>query len=199
MKKKKILIVEDEIIVAADVRMMLETNGYEVTGTAMKYEEAIELFKLQIPDLILCEINLNSGKNGIRFIQKVREFSKTPVIYMTAYTNDDILESALETKPEAYLVKPFDDTQLLITIKRVLKNGKTNGSNRHQIFDNKPTKRELEVIELIARGLTTKEIARELTISFETVQSHRKNILRKYRISSSAELVSVAFINNWVN
>lgn len=198
-EQKKVLIVEDEIIVATDVRMMLEANGYTVTGTARKYDEAVNLFKYQIPDLILCDIDLKSSRNGINFIQKVRELSKVPVIYMTAYTDDETLEEALETKPEAYLAKPFNETQLLISIKRVLKNGESNGSTHHQLFEVAPTKRELEVIKLIAKGCTTKEIAKELSISFETVQSHRKNILHKFKISSSAELISVAFNNNWVN
>ena len=198
MMGKRIMIVEDEILVAKDIKMILENYGYEVIGMAGSYSSAIRMFKHEMPDLLICDINLRTTKTGVDLVEKTRQLKEVPVIFVTAIVDDKLLEKALSIKPESYLIKPFNENQLIIAVKRVLKNGngiKVNSNNGGAV----PTKRELEIIKLIAKGNTTRQIAEILSISFETVQSHRKNVLHKFELSSSAELISIAYSNNWVN
>ena len=198
MMGKRIMIVEDEILVAIDIKMMLENHGYEVAGIAGNYAAAIRLFKDEKPDLMICDINLKTKKTGVDLVIKTRHDLKVPIIFVSAIVDDELLEQALSLNPESYLTKPFNENQLIVAVRRVLKNG-----NGNKVYSDNggatPTKRELEIIQLIAKGHTTKQIAKILNISFETVQSHRKNVLHKFKLNSSAELISIAYGNNWVN
>lgn len=194
---KQIQVVEDEIIVAKDICAILSGSGYKVTGISSDFESGLSLFKSETPDLIICDINLGRGKSGIDLINEIRLIQNIPVIYLTAYTDDETVNSALKSTPESYLTKPFTSEQLLISVSRVL------GSMADIEPDNNraepPTRREMDVLQLIALGDSSKAIAKKLCISFETVQSHRKNLLHKYEVSSSSELIAFAHKNEWLN
>ena len=193
---KRIMIVEDEILVAQDIKMILENQGYEVLGIAGNYNHALTMFMEELPDLIICDINLNTKKSGIDLVEKTRKHKKIPIIFLTAVVDIVLLEKALSVIPESYLTKPFNENQLIVAVKRVLKNGNGKHSLKPGIT---PTKRQLDIIQLVANGHTTKQIADILNISFETVQTHRKNLLKKFKLSTSAELISIAFNNDWIN
>lgn len=196
----KILIVEDEINVARNYLNILELNGYDVVGIADTYEFALDLFFEDEPELILCDICLKSKKSGIDFINHVQKIKdKIAVIFTTSYCDGSAMYKALAVHPNSYLIKPFCDEQLIVSVKRVLDNLTFTKLQRSEIIENSPTKREMDVIQLIAEGYTTKEIAKALSISFETVQTHRKNILNKFHLNSSAELVSIAHCNKWLS
>lgn len=192
-----ILVVEDEIIVAKDISEILVSCGYKVTGLANNCHAAMQLFKSGIPDLIICDINLGKGKSGVDFIKETRKIQKVPVVYLTAYSDDKTVDEALGTIPDSYLTKPFTTEQLCITVNRVLRQPEKPIINQADLP--KPTKRELEIIKLIAKGHSSKEISQNLSISFETVQSHRKNLFHKYKINSSAELVVLASKTGWLS
>jgi PAS domain S-box-containing protein/putative nucleotidyltransferase with HDIG domain len=112
MKKKQILVVEDERIVADDVRMSLERLGYEVSGTAVSGEEAIEKAKKFRPDLVLMDIVLEGKMDGIKATSVIRSRFNIPVVYLTAYADERTLERAKITEPYGYILKPFDDRDL---------------------------------------------------------------------------------------
>ena len=114
---------------------------------------------------------------------------------MTAIVDSHIQEKALSVHPESILIKPFNENQLIIAVKRLLNGERNTPPNK---LSDTPTRRELEIIQLIAKGFSTKQIAELLSISFETVQSHRKNLLSKFNLSSSAELICIAYANNWI-
>lgn len=112
----KILIVEDELIIAEDMANMLEKMGYEVTGNAMDADEAIECLDKQKPDLILLDINLGGKKDGIMLAGEINEKYQVPFIFTTSYTDETTIERAKNVKPVNYLVKPFKPEQLYTAI-----------------------------------------------------------------------------------
>ncbi len=194
---KSILVVEDEIIVAKDISEILVSCGFTISGIANNARSAMQLFKSRIPDLIVCDINLGKGKSGVDFIKETRKIQKVAVVYLTAYSDDQTVDEALDTIPDSYLTKPFTNEQLCIAVNRVLRSPDTRIKKGSDLP--KPTKRELEVLKMIATGHSSKQISRELSISFETVQSHRKNMFNKYKINSSAELIVLAHTYGWLN
>jgi CheY-like chemotaxis protein len=123
MTNAKVLVVEDEKIIALDIKLLLQKAGYDVVGIADSYEEAIGKVKEDLPDIILMDIILKGYYNGIDAARKITEKYNIPIIYLTALSNDDtFLKARLEGKPFAYLVKPLKEEELLSTIKQV-----TNG------------------------------------------------------------------------
>lgn len=121
MNKTKILIVEDERIVAIDIKSTLENEGFEIIGMAISGEEAIEKALELKPDLILMDIFLRGSLNGIEASKKIKETINIPIIYLTAYEDKATIDKAKETNPVEYLVKPFEEDILIASIKRVLK------------------------------------------------------------------------------
>lgn len=103
----KILIVEDELIIAQDMIDILEKMGYEVMENAMDAEETFEILSKDTPDLILLDINLSGGRDGIDIAKEINEKYKIPFIFTTSYTDGLTIERAKEVKPLNYLVKPF--------------------------------------------------------------------------------------------
>ncbi len=120
MSKVKILIVEDESIIAGSLKDSLEDYGYEVTDIAATGEEAIDKCSGKKPDLVLMDIRLQGDMDGIETASHIYEKFDIPVIYLTAYAGDDFLERAKETKPFGYILKPFDDRILHPTITMAL-------------------------------------------------------------------------------
>ncbi len=116
----KILIVEDELIIAEDVKNMLTTMEYEVVDVAMDYDEAIAILETQKPNLILLDVNLNSHKDGIDLAELINEKYKIPFIFTTSYSDSLTLNRAKDTNPINYLVKPFKKEQLFSTIEMAL-------------------------------------------------------------------------------
>ena len=108
----KILIVEDETIVALDTQSTLIKLGYEVTDIVTTYEEALLSFSKNKPDIILMDIFLKNSLSGIDIAKKINENSKTAIIFMSAYCDDETLDKAAKIEPFAYLVKPFNRNDL---------------------------------------------------------------------------------------
>lgn len=108
----KILIVEEEIIVAEDIKQQLENKGYDITGIVNNGRAAIEKVKETKPDLILMDITLQGELDGIETAQQIRNVYNIPHIYLTVYTEDKIMEKAKKTQPSDFIKKPFDKTEL---------------------------------------------------------------------------------------
>ena len=120
MQDAKILIVEDESIIALDIKMSLQHAGYAIAEIARSGGEAIALAQSQQPDLILMDIRLQGPMDGIEAAQKIREQQSCPVVYLTAHTDSQTLDRAKLTAPFGYLTKPFDDHSLMTTIEIAL-------------------------------------------------------------------------------
>jgi len=116
MDKGRIMIVEDEIIVASDIETSLESMGYDVCAVVTSGEEAIIKAETEHPHLILMDITLRGKINGIQAAGEIRERFNIPVIYLTAYGSNEILKQAKITEPFGYILKPFEDRELYAVI-----------------------------------------------------------------------------------
>ena len=120
MPKAKILIVEDERIVAVDIKSSLELFDYDVLGIISTGEEVLAFVENNKPDLILMDIGLKGDMDGIETTIKINEKYKIPVIFLTAFEDEKTFQRAQKTIFSDYLIKPFEDEQLNNTIGKVL-------------------------------------------------------------------------------
>ena len=118
--KEKILIVEDEDIVAADIKEALESFGYGVCGRAISCETALSLVQEQKPDLILMDIKLEGDKDGVQTVAEIKSQFDIPVIYLTAYADDKTFARAKITEPYGYILKPFKEMELKMAVELAL-------------------------------------------------------------------------------
>jgi len=112
----RILVVEDDPQMTRFIEFKLGYLGYEVAGQATTESQAIQLTRQEQPDLILMDIMLENGDDGVETANKILEFTDIPIVYLTAHEDDDIFERAKTTKPFGYLLKPFNDRDLNLVI-----------------------------------------------------------------------------------
>ena len=120
----RILVVEDEVIVSADLQDQLVKLGYRIAGAAVAGEEAISKAQDLKPDLVLMDIMLKGQMDGIEAAKQIRESLHVPVIFLTANSNDSVLERAKVSEPFGYLLKPFDHRSLKSNIEMALYKGR---------------------------------------------------------------------------
>jgi len=118
--KKRILIVEDEVIIARDIQSKLRELGYDTLPIVSSGEEAIEKAGELKPDLILMDIVLNGEIDGIEAAGRIGRFFNIPVVYLTAYADDKTLERAKVTDPFGYMMKPFGEKELHSTVEMAI-------------------------------------------------------------------------------
>lgn len=115
-----ILIVEDEGITAMDIKNRLESLGYNVPAMVSSGEDAVKKTKEIMPDLILMDIMLKGNMDGIEAAENIRSSLDIPILYLTAYSDDNTLKRAKVTEPYAYILKPFSERELLVSIETAL-------------------------------------------------------------------------------
>lgn len=189
-----ILLIEDEFIIMKDIKIILSENNFASVDGANNFESSLNLFSKNKYDLIISDINLNSDKDGIEIITELSEIREVPVVYLTAYSDTDIIERAEKTMPFAYLLKPYNNDQLKTTINLAILNfnKKTKAikeSRSNTLKLNSLSHREKEVLVTLSSGKTSKEIAEILHISPFTVDQHKKNIKKKLNLSTVGELI----------
>ena len=118
----KILIVEDEWIIALDIKRHLSKLGYDVAGTANCAEKALELVAQTKPDLVLMDIYLQGETTGIEVAEVIRQQFHLPVVFLTAHTDEATLTEAISAHPQGYVVKPFEEQDLSVAIQVALAN-----------------------------------------------------------------------------
>lgn len=156
MTGESILIVEDEGFIALQIKELLETNGYRVLGTVAYGEDAVKLAEKNLPDLICMDIELMGKIDGIEAARRIHQHADIPIIYLTAYSDNQRLARAKETVPYSYIVKPFNERELLATVDMVLHRHKVDLQLRESmqhyraIVDN-----AAEGILLVSRGTNT--------------------------------------------
>jgi CheY-like chemotaxis protein len=129
MYETKILIVEDQTIVALNIKSQLKNMGYAVPGTAVSGEEAIKEAELTNADLVLMDIMLKGDMDGIEAARIIKSRFGTPVIYLTACTDFETLERAKQTDPEGYISKPFKEEDLCKNIEDALLKSRSKKRN----------------------------------------------------------------------
>ena len=120
MHPPRLLIVEDEAIVVADIAIRLTQLGYTVVGTAASGEEALTLAETVRPDLVLMDIHLQGAMDGVTAAQELRTRLRLPVVFLTAYAEGNTFQRAKEAEPSGYILKPFEDRELRIAIDMAL-------------------------------------------------------------------------------
>ena len=120
MTAARILVVEDEAVVALDLRTRLTRLGYEVVGVATTGDEAVAIAQEQRPDLTLMDIRLRSTMDGIEAAEKIRTQVGLPVVYLTAHADEATVDRARVTEPFGYILKPFDERELRTVIETAL-------------------------------------------------------------------------------
>lgn len=120
MDKATVLVVEDEGIVGLELQEILESMGYNVPDVVSSGDDVLGCVMKHNPQLIIMDIHLKSFIDGIDAAKRVKMIKETPIIYLTAYPNNEIRERAMKTNPAAYLLKPFKEDKLKEEIERVL-------------------------------------------------------------------------------
>ena len=120
MEKAQILVVEDERIVAKNIQNKLKKFGYDIPAVAYSGEEAIKKIAETHPDLVLMDINLEGDMDGIQAAEQIRTRFDIPVIYLTAYADEETMQRAKVTEPYSYILKPFQAEELQTNIELAL-------------------------------------------------------------------------------
>jgi DNA-binding NarL/FixJ family response regulator len=198
---RQLLVVDDDPSLLLAVSETLRAEGYEVI-TARRASEAMVQVAESLPDLIISDIRM-PGMDGYALARNLRSNSRTrliPIIFLTA--KDDLGDriTGFRTGVDAYITKPFESEELVAIVKNILERVHRTHSDLARLFgghdknehdlvrDEELTDAEWRVAEAVARGLTNKEIARELKLSLRTIEGHISRILDKKNLSNRVEL-----------
>ena len=186
MAGESILVVDDDQTTASVMQLYLENFGFVVPDTACTGAEAIEKAKKLKPDLVLMDIRLGKGLDGIDSAEVIMQKLHIPVIYVTAYSDEETLERAQMTNPYGFINKPLRDTDLKTTVRFALDKNKKSPPKKkspqledvlHQVYDLTPA--ESRVISKLLDNPDVESTAEALHISVSTVRTHLKHIYRK--------------------
>ena len=188
MNKTKILIVEDETIVALDIKSAIKKLGFEVTDLVTNHDDAISSVKTKKPNMILMDINLENSKDGIQTAIDIQKIENIPIIYLTAFTDDATVQRAIQTNPIGYLIKPFKREELKTTISLGLY--KLNQNNQHNINNNTYKLGFNYCYDLEKEQLFYENMPIKL--------SNNENLLLKLLITARGSIVSFEDIENYI-
>ncbi len=130
---KKVLIIEDELIIAVDIKDILQSNGYDVIGIAKSYDEALESLEAGLPDIILIDIKIKGSKDGIELANYIQNSYSLPFIFITSHSDPTTLKTAKQVRPYGYLLKPFEDNDVLVTIELAISNFEQDHQDEEEI------------------------------------------------------------------
>lgn len=195
----KLLIIEDHPLVVEGLKNLIESrDDFSLCGVAGNADEALLLLKNCLPDVILLDIML-PGMTGLELIDILRkDFPKSRVLVISTYSQRYYVEAMLEKGAKGYLLKNAGNDEIIEAITAVYYD-ETYLSREIALSQRKNaghpvslSRREIEVLKLVANGLTNKEIAEKLFISPLTVDSHRKNLIAKLEARNTASLIKIA-------
>jgi len=202
----KLLIADDHLIIRQGLRLILETESdFELIGEASDGNEALSLCKKLKPDVVLMDLRM-PNMDGLTAIEKLRaEQPAVAVVILTTFNEDELMLRGLQAGARGYLLKDTDRSTLFDTIRaaargetllkpeimaRVLSQKSTTKVELNTSLN--LTDRELEVLESVARGERSKEVASHLGISERTVKAHLASIYQKLEVDSRAAAIAVA-------
>jgi len=202
-----IIIVDDHEVVRNGIRSYLETlPEFNVVGEAASGEEAIKLVGDFIPDIVLMDL-IMPGMDGIETTRQIKKISpRTQIVVLTSYHEDEHIFPALKAGAISYILKDMKMEKLADAIQRAYRNEVTlhplvatrvlrnlRGESNDEGFYADLTDRELDVLKLIAKGLSNNQIANELVISENTVKGHVSNILSKLHLADRTQVAVYAW------
>jgi DNA-binding NarL/FixJ family response regulator len=209
MSKIRILLTDDHTLFRQAIRTMLSAEpDIEVMAEAATASEALTLARETHPDVVLMDIGMNgmSSFEASRLIRK--ELPETRVVFLSMYDDDDYLAECVDIGASGYILKESQADQLVTAIREVHRGGsylsprlltrlvdgfrsQAAGSPRQARFGTL-TKREREILKLLAEGKSVKDIAASFELSVKTVEAHKFNLMRKLDIHNKAQLVQYA-------
>jgi DNA-binding NarL/FixJ family response regulator len=214
MKSVKVIIADDHTLIRAGIRQLLQNiKGVEVIAEASNGREAIQLIKELLPDLVLLDVAM-SELNGLEVTQQInKENISVSIIILSMYANEEYVIQALKAGASGYLLKDAAPNELELAINAVIKgeiylspsisknlitdylrrinNGFSDEKDQDNVFA-RLTSRQREILQLIAEGNSTKEIANKLNISIKTIETHRSQIMERLDIHDIPGLVRYA-------
>jgi NarL family two-component system response regulator LiaR len=214
MEKIRVLLAEDHVLVREGTRELIRRErDMEVVGEAGDGEEAIELVTKLRPDVVLMDIAMPKV-NGIEATKRIKQlYPATAVLILTAYDNEQYIFALLEAGAAGYLLKNVRRAELIdavrsvyagesvlhpVVTRKVLERFKgTKGMPSEGGGRDILSEREMEVLRLASKGISNKDIAKELVVSVRTVQAHLGNIFNKLGVGSRTEAVLYALRSGW--
>lgn len=213
MQQVEVVIVDDHVMVREGIKQLLEMDGdIRVIGEASDGEEGLKVVEATDPDVLLLDVNMPK-MNGLEVLQKIKESGiKRKVLILTIHNEVEYLLKAIEIGVDGYVLKDSElsvlrraifavnegntyiQSSLAPLLKQRLEEPDVVESNEEGL-----TKREMEVLKLIAEGLYNKEIADRLTISEKTVKNHVSNIFRKIDVSDRTQAAVYAIRSGYVD
>ena len=209
MPKIRVLLTDDHTLFRQGIRTLLSAEpDMEVIGEAANASEAVSLSRQVRPDLVLMDIGM-MGMSSFEATRQIRkERPETRVVFLSMYDDEDYLAECVDMGASGYILKESPVDQLVTAIREVHRGGsylsprlltrlvddfRTNGRGlaRQPRFDTL-TKREREILKMLAEGKSVKEIASEFQLSVKTVEAHKFNLMRKLDIHNKAQLVQYA-------
>lgn len=195
----RILLVDDHPLVREGVRtLLLGQPGHEVVGEAPDVATALEMVATLHPQLVLTDIGMKHT-NGIALTTQIRaQWPETAVIVLSMYDNPEYVHQALQAGASGYVLKDAPSSDIVEAIAAVAAGGTFLSASvaRPVVRNDGPrpllSEREAEILQCLARGLSSKQIAADHDLSVRTVETHRQNIRRKLRIEGQAELIRYA-------
>ena len=201
----RVLLVDDHPMIRAGLTATIEPEpDMTVVGSASTGREGLEQYRQHQPDVMLIDLKMPE-MGGVEAIRTIRaEFPSAKIIVVSTYQGDEDIYRALEAGAVTYLLKDTLAEKMIGVIREVARGGRPIPPEvaerlTGRMFQPVLTNREMEVLQLIARGMRNKEIAAELNISDETAQGHVKNILAKLSVHDRTEAVAVAIRRGFVH
>jgi DNA-binding NarL/FixJ family response regulator len=199
MTEFKILIVEDEAIIAKNIAVYLNNSDFTVSGIAYDDEEAMFQLKQNTPDAAILDINLDCTTDGIEIAEYINKYVHIPFLFLTSHADKDTLQRAKKTEPWGYIVKPFNEKTLQASVEIAIFNFAQRSNqqippvnfekiNKHLI--NQVSEREFDVLKLIYEGKPNRQIAEVLYVSMNTVKKHINNAYIKLDTNSRSTAIA---------
>jgi DNA-binding NarL/FixJ family response regulator len=203
----RVLISDDHRLLREGLKSLLQKNGFEVNAEAGDGRSAVKLAKKLSPNVVILNISM-PFLNGVEATKQIsREVPQAKVIVMSMHSNSDFVLGALHAGAAGYLLRDAAFEELLVAVKSVLKGqiylspaiagvvvkaSARRSSSKREFLHRKTSSREREVLQLLAEGKSTKEIASTLCVSVKTIETRRKQIMDKLKLHSIAELTKYA-------
>lgn len=206
--KMKIFLTDDHaILLGGLIKILSAEDDLQIVGTAGSVKETLDEFTRKSVDLLITDYNLPDD-DGLTLVRRVKQkYSDTKIIVLSMHDEAHLIKEILKEGVNGYILKK-DSHEELVNAVRAVKNGKVylssdvnsmlmkglNGLDEQKLL----TDREREILKLIAKEYTNKQMAEELFISERTVETHRKNIFRKTRTNNLVGLIKFAYANNLI-
>lgn len=193
----RILVVEDDPVIAEDLVLTLQSLGYATAGKVKSAAEALHFLENYLPDLVLLDIHLGDGRDGIFVANHINREYRIPFLFLTSFSDPSTLQEVKQTLPAGFVLKPFDENRLRVAIELAFHQYyaviRTQWAHLEDISRKLPeplTPRELELLQLLCEGKSNQELADALFVSINTVKTHLKNLYLKLGVESRAEAMA---------